>query len=204
MPRVSPTVAIAEATSNIQVNIGKPSTEQIIALPTINKDKYKTKIASELLTVSSSILRLKISVLLLRLNTEMVEAKSTVTVVIFIPPAVEPEEPPISIKQIIMRIPVWLITEKSAVLKPAVLGVTVWKIERSNLSPKGNPLNSAKKKYKVGKIIKTAVIIITALVWNLYLAKRNLCFTMSSQVKNPMPPIKIKEITVKFITGLVL
>lgn len=40
------------------------------------------------------------------------------------PPAVEPGEPPISIRIIITDCPVSLMAVRSAVLKPAVLGVT--------------------------------------------------------------------------------
>ena len=49
---------------------------------------------------------------------------STVKVVVFIPPAVEPGEPPISINSIITAFDASLISEMSMVLKPAVLVVT--------------------------------------------------------------------------------
>ena len=48
----------------------------------------------------------------------------TAIVVVFIPPAVEPGEPPISIKIILRSFPESLKEAKSAVLKPAVLVVT--------------------------------------------------------------------------------
>ena len=48
----------------------------------------------------------------------------TARVVVFIPPAVEPGEPPISIRKIMMALEDSVIAVKSAVLKPAVLGVT--------------------------------------------------------------------------------
>lgn len=51
-------------------------------------------------------------------------AISTARVVVFIPPAVEPGEPPTSIKTITIPSPSFVIMVRSAVLKPAVLGVT--------------------------------------------------------------------------------
>lgn len=61
------------------------------------------------------------------LSTETKLAISIASVVVFKPPAVELGEPPMSIKKIIQRIPASEIVVKSAVLKPAVLVVTVWK-----------------------------------------------------------------------------
>ena len=50
--------------------------------------------------------------------------EKNVNAVVFIPPAVDPGEPPISIKMIMINCPVPLNKVKSAVLKPAVRGVT--------------------------------------------------------------------------------
>lgn len=50
-------------------------------------------------------------------------------VVVLIPPAVEPGEPPVIINIIIIKTPASLSAVKSTVLKPAVLGVTDWKKE---------------------------------------------------------------------------
>ena len=54
-------------------------------------------------------------------------ASRTAKVVVFIPPAVDPGEPPISIKRIIMPCDELDIADKFIVLKPAVLVVTDWK-----------------------------------------------------------------------------
>ena len=53
----------------------------------------------------------------------MALAKRMAMVVVFIPPAVDPGEPPISIKIIAIVLPGSDICEKSAVLNPAVLVV---------------------------------------------------------------------------------
>ena len=80
-------------------------------------------------------------------------ANRTPTVVVFIPPAVDPGDPPISIRIIMINCPLWLITVKSAVLNPAVLGVTAWKKDSNIRSCIGASENSKKKKYRVGKLI---------------------------------------------------
>ena len=60
----------------------------------------------------------------LRLNTVIAESNRTAKVVVFIPPAVEPGEPPISIRMTIMAVPDSSIAARSVVLKPAVRVVT--------------------------------------------------------------------------------
>ena len=55
---------------------------------------------------------------------EKAEENRTAIVVVFIPPAVDPGEPPINIRIIIRYNPVSLIAVRFIVLKPAVLGVT--------------------------------------------------------------------------------
>ena len=57
------------------------------------------------------------------LKTANADAQRTAIVVVFIPPAVEPGEPPINIRIIINSKPGSLMIVKSTVLKPAVLGV---------------------------------------------------------------------------------
>ena len=58
------------------------------------------------------------------LKTASKERNSTAIVVVFIPPAVEPGEPPISISTIIIVLLLSLICARSTVLKPAVRVVT--------------------------------------------------------------------------------
>ena len=83
----------------------------------------------------------------------------TINVVTFIPPAVEPGAPPISINTIWMNFPVSLSLVRSTELKPAVLGETAWKKEAKIRDSIGISLNSKKKKYRVGSMIRNAVAI---------------------------------------------
>lgn len=85
---------------------------------------YIINIAEADLTVSSSMRRFISSALSFFLNTENAEENKTAIVVVFMPPAVEPGEPPISISIIIRYNPVSLIAVRFTVLNPAVLGVT--------------------------------------------------------------------------------
>ena len=65
----------------------------------------------------------------------MMVANSTASVEVFMPPAVDPDDPPTNINIIIVSSPTWLIAFRFTVLNPAVLGVTVWNIEANILSP---------------------------------------------------------------------
>ena len=84
---------------------------------------YIINIAEAAFTVPSSTLRFISSALSFFLNTEKAEENKTAIVVVFIPPAVEPGEPPINIRIIIKHHPVSLIAVIFTVLNPAVLGV---------------------------------------------------------------------------------
>ena len=97
--------------------------ELIIIPPSTNNVTYIKNIVIAFLTVSSSILRFISSALSFFLNTDIADETNTATVVVFIPPAVEPGEPPINIRIIISNKPVPLIAVIFAVLNPAVLGV---------------------------------------------------------------------------------
>ena len=77
-------------------------------------------------TVSDSLLR-KHCTSFLRLITVMTERNRTANVAVFIPPAVEPGEPPMSIRIIMIADPDSSIAARSVVLNPAVLVVTDWK-----------------------------------------------------------------------------
>ena len=124
IPRVRPTVPIAEPVSNKQVSRGKFS-NLLIKMPLDrNKNIYINKIAPALRTASSGILLPKHSTSFFLENTEMAARKITAKVVVFIPPAVDPGEPPISIRSIIIKTPDSSICERSVELKPAVLVVT--------------------------------------------------------------------------------
>ena len=78
------------------------------------------------LTVSLSRRLLNMVMLFLCLEEATALITNTTKVVVFIPPAVEPGLPPISIKTIVnIEVPC-VILAQSTVLKPAVLGVTAW------------------------------------------------------------------------------
>lgn len=110
-----------------------------------NKNKYMIKMVAAWRTASLEIRRLKKLADSFLRKTANELASKTASVVVFIPPAVEPGEPPTSIKTVMINWPGSLIAVRSAVLKPAVLGVTDWKRESSSRSSKGACTNSKGK-----------------------------------------------------------
>ena len=98
-----------------------------------------------------------------RRNTATMLASSTARVVVFIPPAVEPGEPPMSMSRIMTAWDTPPMAARSAVLNPAVRGVTDWKKESHSRSPTGSPVNSKKKNHTAGSRITRAVV--TKITW---------------------------------------
>ena len=88
----------------------------------------------------------------------MALAKSTATVVVFIPPAVDPGEPPMSMSTMVTATARPLREVRSAVLKPAVRGVTDWNRLIHTRSPRGRAENSSKKNHAAGATMSTAVV----------------------------------------------
>ena len=171
IPRVKPAVPSAEPVSNRQLVSGRDSI-RLNAMPVErNNDIYMNSIAPAVRMISSGMRRLKHSTSFLRLNTLKAARKRTAIVDVFIPPAVEPEQPPISISTVISIAPGSLITEKSAVLKPAVLVVTDWNEECSILTFNGSSEYSAKKKNTAGSSISSPVVTSTIFVCNRYFLK---------------------------------
>ncbi len=90
-------------------------------------------------------------------------------VVVLIPPAVDPGDPPINIYIIVITFPDPDIAVVEILLNPAVLGVTAEKYELTSLSPKlildivPGLLHSATKKSTVPITIKETDIVITTL-----------------------------------------
>ncbi|CAN4047882.1 RNA polymerase sigma factor sigV, partial [Dysosmobacter welbionis] len=123
-PKDRPTVPMAEAVSNRLSRIGCPSIRLITSPPARNSPRYIAKIVAAWEMVSLEIRRLKKCGYSLRRKTASAFARRTASVVVFMPPAVEPGEPPMSISMVIIVCPLSLIAVKSAVLKPAVRGVT--------------------------------------------------------------------------------
>ena len=80
-------------------------------------------------------------------------------VVVFIPPAVEPGEPPTNINRIITAFEASLIFEIFIVLNPAVLVVTDWNAAASRRFPADKFFRSQTKKKTVGIKIRPAVVI---------------------------------------------
>jgi hypothetical protein len=124
MPRDRPTVPMAEAVSKIHTPIGILSKMLIINAAATVKKRYRTSKVDAVFTVLSSILLRKSLGSLFRLTIAMALANNTAAVVVFIPPAVDPGDPPISISMMIRARPALVMAVRSTVLKPAVLGVT--------------------------------------------------------------------------------
>ena len=85
---------------------------------------YMPMRVAALFTTSSSTRRPKRRTLLRLRNTATALAASTATVVIFMPPAVDPGAPPTSMSPRSTDRPLSDMAERSPVLKPAVRGVT--------------------------------------------------------------------------------
>ena len=105
IPNDRPTVPSAEADSNRQLRRGRCSILLMIMPQTKNTSPYMIRIATAFLTVSSEILLPKTCVLSFRRNTARAVMMRTAIVVVFMPPAVEPGEPPVSIIKIIRACP---------------------------------------------------------------------------------------------------
>ena len=103
-----------------------------------NSMRYMLKIVAAVLTAPEPTLRPKNCGLSRRRKVATALASRTAKVVVFIPPAVEPGEPPTSISKIIMARDASVIAVRSMVLKPAVLGETAWKKEARSRFPMGS------------------------------------------------------------------
>ena len=86
--------------------------------------------------IPSSSRRLKHSTFFFWRNVEKILKTNTAAVVVFIPPAVEPVEPPTTIRQIMRKMLPSLRAARSTVLKPAVLAVTDWNRDARIRSPR--------------------------------------------------------------------
>ena len=117
----------------------------------------------------SSNLRPKISMFLRRRKVDLILAINTKNVVVLRPPAVEPVEPPMSIKKIITNLPASVIRGRLAVFIPAVLALTDWKKQDSSLLPAVYPLyigplysraksTKAPRKTRIVDILKTTLL----------------------------------------------
>ena len=146
VPSDKPTVPIADAVSNRHVVRGSSSIILIAIPPDMNIDVYSKKIVAALFTASSDTDLPKNCGCSFFLNTDIAFLNRTATVVTFIPPAVEPGAPPISISIISIPSPASLNVFSGTVLNPAVLGVTAWNRDIHILRDIGSSRNSVKKK----------------------------------------------------------
>ena len=142
MPVDSPTVLNAEITSkrtdkNEFLRSKEWSDSSIIVDMYITVNESITRVV--LLVISSPLMRLcQKTISFLPLNLARIIPKITAKVVTFIPPAIDPGEPPINIKSIITVKVLSLNADMSTVLKPAVLQVMDWKNDISSFVLKGS------------------------------------------------------------------
>ena len=125
MPSDKPTVPMAEAVSN-NASFTVILSNALKSIPQPKNRRIYSAVMEIICNKASSLILLRKQVMFLRfLNTENRLDTSMASVVVFKPPAVELGEPPMSIKKIIHKIVASDSVVKSAVLKPAVLVVTV-------------------------------------------------------------------------------
>ena len=123
-PKEQPTVAIADTVSNNAVIIGIPSTAETTTADTVVPKMYIMNTQDAVLVIFSSIRRPNASTFFFLKNTVKMLRHKIQNVVVFIPPAVDPVDPPMYIRQIITNLPGSDMALKSTVLNPAVLAVT--------------------------------------------------------------------------------
>ena len=107
IPKDRPTVPMAEDVSKRQVKKGRSSMALKAKAPLKDRNRYKKNIAPAAFTASSITLLPKHSASPFLLKTAKAERIRTAIVVVFIPPAVDPGDPPISIRKTLMACPDW-------------------------------------------------------------------------------------------------
>ena len=137
----------------------------------------------------------------LRLTSENMDKISVANVVVLIPPAVEPEEPPMNIKRIVMAMVLPRSDVSGSVLNPAVRGLTARNSEVSTRSPPQGTLFSEHKIIRKGTTMRIAVVVKTNFVCREYFLKCSLFWHRSRQTKKPMPPTIMSAETVKVTMG---
>lgn len=200
IPAVRPTVLIAEKVSIKALLRLTGSVAQIINVPPKASDRL-IKVISKALFKNSFLMLLPNAVIpsLPRIE-EKTKASITKSDVVFIPPAVELELPPMNIRKIVKSFDASEREAISTLLKPAVLGVTALKKLFKSFPPNdissNNLLCSKIKNKQVLSNKRMAVTVITILLCKLSLLKRKRFTVMSSQTRKPKPPIIISaEIT---------
>lgn len=167
-PAERPTVLIAEKVSINIFDKEAGSTAAIIKVPVNAKDILIVLTSRALCKNSSLMLLLKAEILSLPLTFDATKANIIKSEVVFIPPAVEPELPPINIKIMVKSLDASEKEAISTVLKPAVLGVTALKKLFKSFDEKDISLNnllfSKIKNKSVPRHSKTAETVNTILL----------------------------------------
>ena len=105
IPNDNPTVAMAEDVSKRQVKNGRSSIVLKAKAPPNERHRYKKNMAPAAFTASSITLLPKHWASPFLLNTAKAESTRTAIVVVFIPPAVDPGDPPTSINNTVIASP---------------------------------------------------------------------------------------------------
>ena len=133
---------MADAVSHRQIPMGSPSATLMTKAPPRNSVTYMRKMADACFALSAATLRPNSLALSCRRNTANAVVNITATVVTFIPPAVEPGAPPISISVMVSAWPGPSSSDRGTVLYPAVRGVTAANREQRIRSAPSRPPNS--------------------------------------------------------------
>ena len=207
-PAVRPTVLIAEKVSIKESASVMGSIAQIINAPLNAKERLTRVISNALFKNSFLILFLKAVMLFLPRTEEKMKAKNTKKEVVLIPPAVEPELPPMNIKITVKSFDDSVREAISTVLNPAVLGVTALKKLLSNFVLKGIPLNkllySKAKNKSVPITSKAALVVKTILLCRFNFLNRKRFIVKSSHTRKPKPPKIISAEIISITNGSLL
>ena len=165
--------------------------------PSDNKDTDRARFTEAL-----GISRLKAVILDLLLKDVNTAATKIATVVTLIPPAVDPEAPPININNIYQREVCCSRWEKSKVLNPAVRPLTALNRDEaifswSFMGPRvSGLLYSPANRVTAPRMVRIALVQSINLVFSDHLLNLNLFLDISDRVKYPMLPAMIKAVII--------
>ena len=172
-PAVRPTVAKADTDSK-RLSVNPMGDVALInSAPNILKPIKIVTIVTASNTLSVGILRLKTHTVCLPLARVHMNSSKTTNVTVFTPPAVEPEDPPISIKNILTPFPASVSSAWSTDAKPAVRTVTDWKKPLRIFSPGAiapsvpGLFHSSRQNTNAPHRIKHRLVVSTSLVYML-------------------------------------
>ena len=198
IPRLRPTVPSADAVSNRQLRSGRVSTLLMISPPAKNSAKYIIIRATAFRTVSSLTRRPKHVTCSRLWKIDRAVSSRMAPVVVFIPPAVDPGDPPISIHRIISAWLSPLTPFSSIVLNPAVRSVTDWNRDgRIRLSIGSCSISVSKNQTKGIRIIAPDAAR-AILLCSRYCFRRKRCSFTSFHTRKPIPPMVISSTSTTF------